>query len=182
MAVTASPPPSPTAASSTSLRLSTSGEPGAGRLDGGWWPHSRDLAAELRQLVEGFPPELGRIVRALYSPPDWDTPARRIPLRNGFLKVGSFPDDDTHVIVLTTADRTVLRFLVVPADFNDAQGAEALLAAATPRYAHSATELLRTVTDAHAADPDDVWPTDGGESAARIPRTRGRRTTAAGNQ
>jgi hypothetical protein len=144
------------------LRLHMADHPGRNQLDGGWWPQSRDLAVELADLVDHFPRQLGRIVRALYSPPDWDPAPRRIPVADGFVKVGYFPSDDTHVIQLKTADRNVLSVLVVPPGCSDDQGAEALLAAATSGNRHPATELLDTVTEYPDVDPLDHWSDDGG--------------------
>lgn len=147
------------------LRLSMAEHPGRNRLDGAWWPQSRDLAVELADLVDHFPPRFGRIVRALFSPPDWDPAPRRIPVADGYVKVGSFPRDDSHLIHLTTTDRTVLYLLVVPPGFTDYQGAEALLAAATSGNVHSAADLLEEVTDSPDVDPRDRW-TDHGESSS----------------
>lgn len=112
------------------LRLTLSDHPGDQAVDGGWWPQSRDLSVELADLVTHFPDAAGRIVRALYSPPDWDSSPRRVPVPGGSVKVGSFPRDDTHVIVLRTADRTVLRLLVVPSTSSETAGAAALRTAA----------------------------------------------------
>lgn len=144
--------------------------PGANELDGGWWPRSRDLAVELADLVEHLPPQFGRVIRALFSPPDWDPAPRRIPVARGYVKVGSFPADDTHLIHLTTADRTVLRMLVVPPGFSHGQGNEALLAAATAGNAHSAGDLLDEVVDSPDADPTDRWANDGGAGLGPAPR------------
>lgn len=135
--------------------------PGRGTLDGGWWPQSRDLAVEMADLVDHFPPERGRVMRVVFSPPDWDAGPRRIKVASGYLKVGSFPRDDTHVALLTTSDGRVLRLLVVPPGLSAAQGSEALLAAATAEYAHTATCLINTVTDGVDADPEDQWLVDG---------------------
>jgi hypothetical protein len=115
--------------------------PGRDHLDGGWWPQSRDLAVELADLADNFPAELGRIVRAVYSPPDWDPAPRRIPVRDGYVKVGSFPRDDTHLIHVKTSNRKVLRVLVVPPGSTDDQGREALLAAATSGNSHPAADV-----------------------------------------
>jgi hypothetical protein len=142
---------------STGLRLRMAERPGRDTLDGGWWPHSRDLAVELADLVAHFPPGLGRIQRAVFSPPDWDPTARRVPVVHGFVKVGSFPRDDTHLILLKTSDRTTLRVLVVPPGLSQSQGEEALLAASTSGNTHSATCLLETVTDQPDCGPDDHW-------------------------
>lgn len=139
------------------LRIRMVDGPGRHSLDGGWWPYSRDLVLEMTDLVRHFPSEHGRITRALYSRPDWDTTPHRVDLGTKLLKVGSFPDDDTHVMVVQTANRERLTLLVVPSRFTQAQGEEALLAAATPGNEHSGSEVLLEVTDQHDADPADRW-------------------------
>ena len=139
------------------LRLNMAEHPGKNYLDGAWWPQSRDLAVELADLVDHFPPRFGRIVRALFSPPDWEPGPRRVPVAGGYVKVGSFPRDDSHLIHLRTSDRNVLQVLVVPPGFTDAQGDEAMLAAATSGNAHSAADLLAEVTDSPDVDPRDHW-------------------------
>jgi hypothetical protein len=135
--------------------------PGTSRLDGGWWPQSRDLEVELADLVDHFPPQCGRIVRVLFSPPDWDPAPRRISVARGYVKVGSFPRDDSHLVHLRTADRTELRVLVVPPGFTDDQGEEAMLAAATAGNAHSAEDLLEEVTQYPDVDSLDHWSDEG---------------------
>lgn len=150
-------------------------------LDGGWWPHTRDLAAELAELVAGLPTEAGRAVRAVYSPPDWDTPPRRVPLARGYLKVGSFPRDDSHVIDLRMLDGTTLRLLVVPPTAHPAQARSALQAAAEPAGTRTATSILATMAprppgpsepawddltsdgwENEPSDPEEHWTDDGG--------------------
>lgn len=144
------------------LRLRMADHPGRNQVDGGWWPQSRDLAVELADLVDHFPARFGRIVRALVSPPDWDPALRRIPVTGGYVKAGLFPRDDSHLIHLKTADRTVLYVLVVPPGFTDAQGHEALLASATAGNDHSAAEILQEVAEHPDIDPIDYWNDDGG--------------------
>lgn len=145
------------------LRLHMAAEkPGRNHLDGGWWPRSRDLAVELADLVDHFPPQFGQIVRALASPPDWEPAPRRIPVAAGYVKVGALPRDDTHLIHLNTSDGSVLHVLVVPPDFSDDQGDEALLAAATSGNAYPAEVLLDTVTEHPDIDPTHHWTDVGG--------------------
>lgn len=151
-------PPQTEAGTRVPLRLALSDRPGLDALDGGWWPQSRDLATELADLVDHFPSAAGRVVRALFSAPDWDAAPRKVPIRGGNLKVGWFPQDDTHVIVLRTSDHTVLRLLVVPPGVSDADGEEALLAASSAGNTHDAGELLRAVTDSLPVDPAGFWP------------------------
>lgn len=150
-------PTVPTPREPLRLRLAEAPQKGVNHLDGAWWPHSRDLAVELADLVDNFPPDRGRVVRVLFSPPDWDTTARRVPIARGFLKTGSFPRDDTHEVLLSMSDRRVLRLLVVPSALTPDQGEEALLAAATQGNAHSAASVLDTVTEHPDVDPRDHW-------------------------
>lgn len=149
-------------------------------LDGGWWPHSRDLAVELADLVAGLPAGAGRAVRAVYSPPDWDTPPRRVPLARAYLKVGSFPRDDSHVLDLRMLDGTTLRLLVVPPTADPRQARSALAAAAAPEGTGTAASILAAMApggppagvppedlaadgwDETPSDPEEHWTDDGG--------------------
>lgn len=130
-------------------------------LDGGWWPHSRDLATELAELVEGLPAEVGRPVRAVYSPPDWDTPPRRVPLPHGYLKVGCFPRDDSHVLDLRMLDGTTLRLLVVPPTADAQQARFALRAAAGPDTTETAATILTAMSDHASGEQEERWTDDG---------------------
>jgi hypothetical protein len=60
--------------------------------------------------------------------------------RRAPVEVGSLAGDETHLIVLSTADRTLLRLLVAPPGLTREQADEALLASASGGSAHSATE------------------------------------------
>ena len=129
------------------LRLRMTELPRTHPLDGGWWPQSRDLTVELADLVDNFPDGMGRIVRATFSPPDWDDQPRRVPIARGYVQTGFAPQDDSHVIMLRTSERTELCLLVIPPGMSDAQGEEALAAAVTPGYAPSPGKILDTVRE-----------------------------------
>ena len=150
----------PRSLASQPLRLRMAPVPGAGLMDGGWWPRSRELVFELGELVNHLPVEHGRVVRASFSPPDWDTSSLCIPTATGAISAESSAHDDPHLIVLTLADRRTLQLLVVPPALSQEQGEEALLAAATPGYAHSARCLLTTVTNSPDHDEADYWIDD----------------------
>lgn len=181
---TPSPTPTPTPTTTTvgrraPLRLRLATHPGRDELDGAWWPRSRDLGIELADLVDHFPPAAGRVVRVLHSPPDWDRPTpRRVAVAGGQVKVGSFPRDDTHLVLLSTSDRRVLRVLVVPPGFSAAEGAEALLAGATAGNSHLAAELLEKVTDHLDEEESSHWNDDGGSFWDPHPVAPSYRTTS----
>lgn len=114
------------------LRLALDASPPPGSPEGAWWPWSRDLAAEAADLVDHFPTSVGRINRLLYSRPDWDVTGsaiRRVAASRGPVKIGSFPSDDTHLMVLTLASGRRMKLLVVPSDAVRREG-ERLLDAA----------------------------------------------------
>jgi Family of unknown function (DUF5994) len=129
------------------LRLRMTELPRTHPLDGGWWPQSRDLTIELADLVDNFPDGMGRIVRATFSPPDWDGQPRRVPIARGYVQTGFAPNDDSHVMMLRTSERMELCLLVVPPGMSDAQGEEALTAAVTPGYAPSPGKILDLVRE-----------------------------------
>ena len=143
------------------LRLHLSESPGLGTLDGGWWPQSRDIDFELADLVDHFPPDIGRVNRALYSRPDWDTQPRGVRVARGRLKTGSFPSDDTHMIVLSMSTHTSLRLLVVPPDHP--LGEQALRVAADPSNRWSTAHILAAgALDDEDGEGDGHWTDEGG--------------------
>lgn len=127
-------------------------------LDGGWWPRSRDPDREFKDLVWKFPAEYGRISRAQFSPPDWEGAPRMVDLGTRYLRVGSVPSDDTHLIVLQTLSRRRLTLLVVPPGCSAAQAKAALTAASTPGNHQAGAEVLASLG---ISDPGRNTPADG---------------------
>lgn len=129
------------------LRLAVEDGSHTGPLDGGWWPQSRDLQVEAADLVDHFPARVGRVSRLLYSRPDWDpgpsgSALRKIRARRGFVKVGSFPSDDTHLMVAVLSSGTRLRLVVLPSSSGAEDAARVLTAAAERANQRTAAELL----------------------------------------
>lgn len=92
-----------------------------------WWPESRSLNDELGRLVELWPPDQGRIMRVLYSPPDWDDHPRKVLVGKRRMKTGSFPEDDTHQVTLSMA-RGERRVVAVIPPGTEAEAASEWLA------------------------------------------------------
>ncbi len=145
--MTATHPSSSSPTTREPLRLRLTELPRTHPLDGGWWPQSRDLTRELADLVDNFPPEAGRIVRATFSPPDWDDQPKRVPTARGYIQVGFDAGDKSKVMMLRTSERAELCLLVIPPEMSPAQGQEALLGAVTPRYASSPGAILDLVRE-----------------------------------
>ncbi|WP_157122060.1 DUF5994 family protein [Nocardia miyunensis] len=51
---------------------------GTGNVDGAWWPHSRDLVAELTDLLSVLRPGLGPIRRVIYNLDEWSSAPREL--------------------------------------------------------------------------------------------------------
>lgn len=159
---TASPPRTPdTHGTRGPVRMALSPSPGKATLDGAWWPQSRDLDLELADLVDHFPADRGRVQRVLYSRPDWDTQPHRVVVARGPIKVGSYPHDDTHLMMLRMSTRTDLRLLVVPP--GHPTGEQAMRLASDPANRWSTTQILAAgAFDDEHGDSDEHWTDEGG--------------------
>lgn len=152
----------------TALRLRLQDHSGSSPIDGAWWPHSRDLQVEVADLVDHFPILSGRIDRLLFSRPDWDLgPAgspvpRKVPTGRGPIKVGSFPSDDTHLMVLKMSSGRRLRLMVVPDDTPPERARELMTRSANEQGHRAAADLLGIARTGREDRGSQVWDDDGG--------------------
>jgi hypothetical protein len=113
-----------------------------GRVDGAWWPHSADLAAEIPDLVAVLSVRLGPISDVLYQMTEWVRPPIKMPIGGRSVRVAGYhrqPDNTVEVIGLG-GQRVVL--LVVPADTEEHAAHDILMAAAAPDDATTIDTLL----------------------------------------
>jgi hypothetical protein len=150
-------------------RMALSASVGLGALDGAWWPRSRNLETELADLVDSFPATSGRIVHAVYSRPDWRPAHRRIKVKWGVIKVGSFPNDDSHRILLSLSSREILHIMVIPPHSSPALALAVMVTAASPGNRDSAATILEDAQQAEDEDAAARWSDDGGMSEPPLP-------------
>ena len=99
-----------------------------GRVDGGWWPRSRDLGAELPGLLDVLAVRLGRIERASYHLGDWRHNPRRISWGGGVVRLSGYRAQRADTVdVLAAGQRVTL--LVVPPEAAAQAGHAALMSA-----------------------------------------------------
>jgi hypothetical protein len=103
-------------------------------------------------------------MRVTFSPPDWDTPARRVRVRRGFIKAGSFPRDDTHVMLLTMFDRTTLKILVVPPGVSTGAGQAALRTGSPADFTSAVNPSGVGAAAPHGDDDGTIGASHGGSS------------------
>jgi uncharacterized protein DUF5994 len=115
-----------------SLRLDLRAETAPpGRFDGGWWPRTADLVAELPTLIRALAPQLGMIRRIGYNVDTWGLLARRMTVDGHTIRLEGFPGQDSYSLRITGETPGVLCLLVVPSDATEAAGRAALTAAST---------------------------------------------------
>src|SRR6185312_9023690 len=61
-----------------------------GLFDGAWWPHSRDIAAELPDLITALGAHLGRILRVALDAAAWDDVPRSVTVNAEAVRIGWF--------------------------------------------------------------------------------------------
>ena len=116
--------------------------PTSGHVDGSWWPRSRDLAAELPDLLAAVTDRLGSTERVSYHLGDWDPAGRSIDVGGGFavrLSGFHFQQRDT-IDVLGPQKRITL--LVIPPETSPQTADDALAAAAQPGNTDTVDALL----------------------------------------
>lgn len=105
---------------SGAVRIELRDQRQVGGVDGAWLPRSRDFRHEVAALIDHFDLIEQRVHRVLFSRPDWDDVVidgrglRRVLATRGPVKVGSFPRDDTHQVVLSMAGGHRLTISVIP--------------------------------------------------------------------
>ncbi|WP_037620027.1 DUF5994 family protein [Streptomyces aureus] len=166
--------------SSTSLRLSLAPVGTAPvLLDGAWWPHSRDLGAELPSLTAVLDPLWGRITRVAANPTHWPVAPCKVSVAGHVVKVGWFlAEQDPHELLLLSYRMGRWNLLVVPPRTTPASAAWLMAAASDPLGTSTASRLmeeaasLRTVSETDGA-VEAAWDSEGGHEA-RDPAARPR--------
>jgi uncharacterized protein DUF5994 len=129
-----------TSATSTRLTLKPDPTP-TGFLDGGWWPRSRDLHAELPALLDLLTSRLGRVERVTYNLDEWPDAPRQISVDGSAVRLGGYRFQQRGSLdVIARAQRVTL--LVVPPDTAEPLAHTALTAAAQPDNTDDIAALL----------------------------------------
>jgi hypothetical protein len=152
---------------------------GAGTfVDGGWWPHSLDLTAELPALLAAIEAAgYGEIRRIGYALTAWKGPVpRRAAMLNRTVKLGGFGyQDPAEINLIGSGGSRRVTVLVVPPSAAPALAQHALAIAGTNDDRHHAREILDLAarsTPAHSIGSGCVdelaasaWDSEGGRLA-----------------
>jgi len=146
--------------------------PQTGYVDGGWWPRSHDLVAELPALAEVLSVRLGAVTRVAFAISGWDAAPRRVMIDGHAVRLEGFHSQDEHVVHVSGPDRERISLLVVPPGATDSSGHKAIMVASRRANADTPAEILTgsgALTDALVLEPrstlddaEDRWQAEGG--------------------
>lgn len=159
------------------IELRRPGDPGT-FVDGGWWPASLDLTAELPALLHAVEAAgYGEVRRVNYALDSWDerAPRKTTTLPNRIVKFGGFrSQDSTELTLIDSSGWKRVTILVVPPDTDAAVAHRALALAGANGDRHHAREILhladqpRSTHSGRSACVDDLaaaaWESEGGGS------------------
>jgi uncharacterized protein DUF5994 len=127
--MTSAPSTIPTDLDTQRIQLKPDAPTPTGAVDGGWWPASTDLDAELADLVAAVATRLGPVERVSYNLDAWQAVPRRIRSGGRVIRMGGFRSQAPALLKLI-GERRALTLLVVPPE-TEAHTAEHILATAS---------------------------------------------------
>ena len=144
MSTTASAPRTPSASdpAAGTARVRFRATPVPGFVDGGWWPRSLDLEAELPGLVRAARASGRPVFRVMYSLAAWQRPPRVITVDGAGVKLGGFRTVDPSIVTLVDASGWERMDLVVVPPDADPEFAASALDLASADHNHRALEIL----------------------------------------
>jgi Family of unknown function (DUF5994) len=124
--------------------------PVTGSVDGGWWPRTRDLAAEAPALLAALDERLANVEGVTYNLDDWGPTPRRIEVGRARIRLAGDRSQHPDTIDVHGRGRRVTLLVVAP-ETTEPVASAALRAAAHPANADRVEALLL----AHSADSAD---------------------------
>jgi Family of unknown function (DUF5994) len=152
------------------LRVKPQANTVTGFVDGGWWPRSRDLTAELPGLLAVLADRLGPIERVGYHLADWDTAVRKISVAGGVVRLEGYRSLAAGTVDVLAAQQRIT-LLVVPPDGSPQMAHDTLVRAGRPGNTDGVESLLasRPVNRdgvgngrSEAEETEERWELDGG--------------------
>jgi Family of unknown function (DUF5994) len=137
----------------------------SGHVDGGWWPRSRDLSAELPPLLQVLAVRLSSVRRVDFARAGWKAAPASIDVDGHTVRLEGSDVQDENLLHVIGRDGRRVMLVVVPPEASDAVGHSAIVAAGRRGYPETPTEILTTCgAPAGTADTSESRGTrDGGQ-------------------
>jgi hypothetical protein len=137
--------PASAPAARVSFRQPVTSEP---HVDAAWWPHSRDLVAELPGLLDVLWTASRDVDRVSYAIDSWEPVPRRVQIEGRQVRLGGFTRQDAAMISLRDAwgvERVDI--LVIPPDAEPRVAAAAMALASRGGRNERATRMLELAAE-----------------------------------
>ena len=106
--------------------------PVSGYVDGAWWPHSDDLAAELPDLLAVLSVRLGPITRLIYSLNEWAKAPKKMSTDAGRVRLDGYRLQPANTVEVLGLNGNRIILLVVPPHTDPDRAHATMMAAAAP--------------------------------------------------
>jgi Family of unknown function (DUF5994) len=116
--------------------------PRTGCVDGAWWPHSADLAAELPDLLAVLSVRLGVIGRVMYNLAEWAKVPSRLATGGRTVRLDGYHRQPVNTIEVVGLDNARIALLVVAPQTEPDQAHATMMAAAGVDDASTVDGLL----------------------------------------
>jgi Family of unknown function (DUF5994) len=126
--------------------------PLSGYVDGAWWPHSDDLAAELPDLLAVLSVRLGPIDRVIYSLNEWAKAPRKLATDGRTVRLEGYRRQPVNTVEVLGLNRKKIVLLVVSPQADPDQAHAIMMTAAGPNNALTVNSLL-TIDAEELEDP-----------------------------
>lgn len=120
----------------------------SGFVDGAWWPHTRNLSAELPDLLDVLSGRLGQIDRVLYNVREWAQTPTKLASGGRRVHLDGYRRQPVNTVEVIGFDRDRIVLLAVPANTYPAEAHFALRNAARPNDRSTAMNILLTAQHA----------------------------------
>lgn len=139
------------------------------RIDGVWWPRSRNPESEFPEIVAALRPRAGAINRVSYHLDMWEPAARKVVFDGQALHFEGFRSMDPRTVSVVSPSGARLTLLVVPPDAPEEVARAAMASAASDSASRTEDVLPATrppVPAPRSAEPvaEERWETDGGHT------------------
>jgi hypothetical protein len=146
------------------------------QLDGGWWPRSKDLVAELPGLVLAIDTLRGPVTRLLLSASGWDRLPQRLQVADRVVRLGYFSSQSASLLTALCEDGNRVDLLILSPDTTLGAAQAAMITAPATGSTHSesstAGRRLSPSSQAKQRTAEDVWENEGGQLVSGLPTGR----------
>jgi Family of unknown function (DUF5994) len=126
--------------------------PVSGYVDGAWWPHSDDLAAELPDLLAVLSVRLGPIDRVVYSLNEWAKAPKKLATDGRTVRLDGYRLQPVNTVEVLGLNCKKIVLLVVSPQADPDQAHAIMMTAAGPNNALTVNSIL-TINAEELEDP-----------------------------